>query len=408
MDAAGKWLFFASLSMVTPVSVAAPMLSDAGKTAISEFSAAAIQRGDVPGAVTLIVNREGVLYQGVAGKQDLARNVDMSANTIFRIASMTKPVTSVAIMMLVDAGKLKLDDPVSKYLPEFKDRPVISKFNAADATYETRPAKRAITIRHLLTHTSGLGYAFTDPTIARLLKDTKKTEPELPLLQDPGTRWQYSASTRVLGWVVEKVSGEKLDVFLQKQIFGPLKMVDTAHVVPADKVSRVVTVHSRKDGKLSEEANTPAQESTIRGDGGLYSTANDYALFVRMLLNGGTLNGVKILSTKSVRMMGENPAAGIVMQTQPDANPDRTRPFPVGAGRDKFGLGFQITAADPKYAKYRSPGSLSWGGIFNTHFWIDPKRQIAGIVLMQTLPFYDEASMGVLRGIEAITYQHLK
>ena len=394
--------------MVTPFSVAAPVLSDTGKTAISEFSAAAIQRGDIPGAVTLIVNREGVLYQGVVGKQDVARNADMSADTIFRIASMTKPVTSVAIMVLVDAGKLKLDDPVSQYLPEFKDRPVISKFNPADATYETRPAKRAITIRHLMTHTSGLGYAFTDPTIARLLKDTKITEPELPLLQDPGTKWQYSASTRVLGWVVEKVSGEKLDVFLQKQIFGPLKMVDTAHVVVADKVSRVVTVHSRKDGKLTEEANTPAQESTIRGDGGLYSTANDYALFVRMLLNGGTLNGVKILSTKSVRMMGENPAGGIVMQTQPDANPDRTRPFPVGAGRDKFGLGFQITAADPQYAKYRSPGSLSWGGIFNTHFWIDPKRQIAGIVLMQTLPFYDEASMGVLRGIEAITYQHLK
>ena len=394
--------------MVTPFSVAAPVLSDTGKTAISEFSAAAIQRGDIPGAVTLIVNREGVLYQGVVGKQDVARNADMSADTIFRIASMTKPVTSVAIMVLVDAGKLKLDDPVSQYLPEFKDRPVISKLNPADATYETRPAKRAITIRHLMTHTSGLGYAFTDPTIARLLKDTKITEPELPLLQDPGTKWQYSASTRVLGWVVEKVSGEKLDVFLQKQIFGPLKMVDTAHVVVADKVSRVVTVHSRKDGKLTEEANTPAQESTIRGDGGLYSTANDYALFVRMLLNGGTLNGVKILSTKSVRMMGENPAGGIVMQTQPDANPDRTRPFPVGAGRDKFGLAFQITAADPQYAKYRSPGSLSWGGIFNTHFWIDPKRQIAGIVLMQTLPFYDEASMGVLRGIEAITYQHLK
>ena len=300
MDATGKWLSFALLSMVTPVSVAAPMLSEADKTAISEFSAAAIQRGDVPGAVTLIVNRDGVLYQGVVGKQDVARNVEMSANTIFRIASMTKPVTSVAIMMLVDAGKLKLDDPVSRYLPEFKDRPVISKFNAADATYETRPAKRAITIRHLMTHTAGLGYAFTDPTIARLLKDSEKTEPELPLLQDPGTQWQYSASPRVLGWVVEKVSGEKLDVFLQKQIFGPLKMVDTAHVVPADKVSRVVTVHSRKDGKLSGEANTPAQESTIRGDGGLYSTANDYAQFVRMLLNGGILNGVKILSRKSV------------------------------------------------------------------------------------------------------------
>lgn len=384
------------------------MISDLSKTAITAFSEAAVKRGDVPGVVTLIANREGVLYQGAVGKQDVARDVDISTGTIFRIASMTKPLTSVAIMMLVDAGKLKLDDPVANYLPEFKDRPVISKFNQADATYETRPAKRAITIRHLLTHTSGLGLAFTDPTIARILKDPSKTEPELPLLQDPGTKWQYSVSPRVLGWVIEKVSGETLDVFLQKQIFGPLKMVDTAYVVPDDKAPRVVTVHSRKDGKLSEEANTPTQVSTVRGDGGLYSTANDYAMFVRMLLNGGTLNDVKILSAKSVQMMGENPPGGVFMQTQPDENPARTRPFPIGAGRDKFGLGFQITAADPQYAKYRSPGSLSWGGIFNTHFWIDPQRQIAGIVLMQTLPFYDEASMGVLRGIEAIVYQNLK
>ena len=395
-------------AQVNAATAAQPALSDAGKAAISQVAAAATERGDVPGVVTMIVNREGILYQGAAGKQDVARGVAMPPDAIFRIASMTKPVTSVAIMMLVDAGKVKLDDPVSKYLPEFKGRPVIAKFNEADATYTTRPAKREITIRHLMTHSSGIGYAFTNPTIKKIVDTTKKDEPELPLLHDPGEKWTYSASTRVLGWVVEKVSGEKLDVYLQKQIFEPLKMVDTAHAVPAEKVSRVVTIHGRVDGKLTESPNDPKQAFPVRGDGGLYSTARDYSQFVRMLLNGGTLNGAKILSPKAVQMMSAMPAGGPVMQTQPDANPVRTRPFPVGAGKDKFGLGFQVTAADPQYARYRSPGSLSWGGIYNTHFWIDPKRQVAGIVLMQVLPFYDEASLGVLRGIEAVVYKHLK
>jgi methyl acetate hydrolase len=404
--------FIAAATMLTaqvnPAAAAQPMLSDAGKAAISQVATTATERGDVPGVVTLIVNRSGVIYEGAAGKQDVARGVTMPPDAIFRIASMTKPVTSVAIMMLVDAGKVKLDDPVSNYLPEFKARPVIAKFNEGDASYETRPAKREITIRHLMTHSSGIGYAFTNPTIKKIVDATKKNEPDLPLLHDPGEKWTYSASTRVLGWVVEKVSSETLDVYLRTKIFEPLKMADTGHVVPDSKVSRVVTVHSRKGGKLSEAPNDPKQESPIRGDGGLYSTAQDYGRFVRMLLNGGTLDGAKILSAKAVQMMSAMPAGGPVMQTQPDANPDRTRPFPVGAGKDKFGLGFQVSAADPKYAKFRSPGSLAWGGINNTHFWIDPKKQIAGIVMMQVLPFYDEASLGVLRGVEEQVYKHLK
>jgi CubicO group peptidase (beta-lactamase class C family) len=404
--------FIAAAAMLTAqfnlAAAAQPVLSDAGKAAIAQVATIATERGDVPGVVTMIVNRRGILYEGAAGKQDVARGVAMPPDAIFRIASMTKPVTSVAIMMLVDAGKVKLDDPVSKYLPEFKARPVIAKFNEADATFTTRPAKREITIRHLMTHSSGIGYAFTNPTVKQIVDATKKDEPDLPLLHEPGEKWTYSASTRVLGWVVEKVSGDKLDVYLQKNIFEPLKMVDTAHAVPDSKVSRVVTIHGRKDGKLSESPNDPKQAFPVRGDGGLYSTVRDYSQFVRMLLNGGTLDGAKILSAKAVQMMSAMPAGGPVMQTQPDANPVRTRPFPVGAGKDKFGLGFQVTAADPKYAKFRSPGSLSWGGIYNTHFWIDPKRQIAGIVMMQVLPFYDEASLGVLRGVEEVVYKHLK
>jgi methyl acetate hydrolase len=397
--------FVVNADAATP---ARPALSDAGKAEIAKVAAAATEKGDVPAVSTMIVHRDGVIYQGVAGKQDVARGVDLKPDSIFRIASMTKPITSVAIMMLVDAGKVNLDDPVSKYLPEFKGRPVIDKFNEADASYTTRPAKREITIRHLMTHSSGIGYAFTNPTLKKIVDATKKNEPELALLHDPGEKWTYSASTRVLGWVVEKVSGETIDVFLEKNIFAPLKMVDTAHAVPDSKVSRVVTIHGRKGGKLSETPNDPKQAFPVRGDGGLYSTAQDYSRFVRMLLNGGTLDGAKILSPKAVQMMSEMPAGGPVMQTQPDANAERTRPFPVGAGKDKFGLGFQITAADPKYARYRSPGSMSWGGIYNTHFWIDLKKQVAGIVLMQVLPFYDEASLGVLRGVEEVVYRHLK
>ena len=362
----------------------------------------------MPGVVTLIVNRDGVMYEGTAGKQDVAKNIAMPPNAIFRIASMTKPVTSVALLMLVEQGKVRLDDPVSKYLPAFAGRPVISQFNPQDASYGTRPAAREITIRHLLANTSGLGYAFTDPTLNKIVAATMQNEPDLPLLHDPGAKWTYSPATRVLGWVVEKVAGEPLDVYLRTKIFEPLKMPDTAHAVPADKVSRVVTVHSRSGGKLTEAPNEPVQESPVRGDGGLYSTAQDYGRFVRMLLNGGTLDGAKIITPQTVRMMGQNQIGAIFIQTQPDGNPARTRPFPVGAGKDKFGFGFQITAADPQYATYRSPGSLSWGGINNTHFWIDTHRQVGGIVLMQVLPFYDDASMGVLRGIEEIIYRHLK
>ncbi len=396
-----------SAAVVSAATPSRPVISDVGKAEIATVANAATARGTVPGVVTLIVNREGVLFEGAAGRQDVAKGVALKPDAIFRIASMTKPVTSVAIMMLVDAGKVKLDDPVSKYLPQFKGRPVIAKFNAADASYTTRPARREITLRHLLMHTSGVGYAFSDPTVKRIVDATQKTEPDLPLLHDAGEKWTYSAGTRVLGWVVENVSGQALDVFLRRQIFEPLKMADTGHVVPAAKVARVVTVHKRNNGVLTEVPNDPQQASPVRGDGGLYSTAHDYGRFVRMLLNEGTLDGTRILSAKAVQMMSEMPAAGPLMQTQPDANAERTRPFPIGAGKDKFGLGFQITAADPQYAKFRSPGSLSWGGINNTHFWIDPKRQIAGIVLMQVLPFYDDACMGVLRDIEALVYRDL-
>ena len=384
-----------------------PSISTAGKTALSSYLLAAVDRGDVPGIQALIVDREGVLYEGVAGKRDVARGAEMQRDTLFRIASMTKPITSVAAMRLIEAGRIDLDDPVAKYLPAFNDRQVLSKFDTATGAYETRPPNRPITIRHLMSHTSGLGYSWSSEIVSRLTKNVREREPDVPLLHDPGERWTYSASTRVLGQVIETVSGQPLEVFLRDKILAPLEMTDTSFAVPAEKVARVATVHSRVDGTLVEEPNAPIQAAPVRGDGGLYATAHDYGNFLQMLLNDGRWHGVAILNAASVRTMGENHIGTVVVQEQPAADPTRTRPFPLGAGHDKFGLGFQIAVRDERGAGHRSPGSLSWAGINNTHFWIDRDRRIAVVLLMQVLPFYDETCIRTLRGFEELVYQFL-
>jgi CubicO group peptidase (beta-lactamase class C family) len=376
-------------------------ISDAGKAALTSQMNDAVKRGDAPAVVEIVVNREGVLYEGAAG---------LPTNAIFNIASMTKPVTSVAIMMLMEQGKLKLDDPVSMYLDGFDKLQVISKFNAADASYQTRPAKSVMTIRHLLSHTSGIGYSFTNPIEYALVAKTKKGEWELPLLDDPGTKFNYSASTRVLGMIVEKVTGSTLEPWYQEHIFTPLGMADTSYAVAAGKQARLAPQFTRFPGKITALPKTPVASTAkapFRGDGGLYSTVEDYSRFVRMLLNGGTLNGKKILSEGSVKMMGQNAMGSIFVQLQPDADKQRTKPFPLGAGKDKFGLGFQIAADDPTTKGFRSPGSMSWAGIFNTEFWVDPVKHVGGVHMMQLLPFYDDGAIRALRGFEETVYKNL-
>jgi methyl acetate hydrolase len=378
--------------------------------AIAGVLASAVERGDTPGVVGLVVDRDRVLFEDAAGRLDVGRDIALKPNAIFKIASMTKPVTSVAIMMLLEQGRLTLDDPVSKYLPGFERLQVITKFNAADGTYETRPAKRAMTLRHLLTHTSGIGYGFSSPVVARLQQGNTKAEWELPLLNDPGERWTYSASTRVLGLIVEKITGESLEAYLQEHLFVPLGMVDTSFAVASAKQSRVITIYSHVDGKFQPLTGVtiPSMPAPpYRGDGGLYSTARDYGQFIRMLLNHGHLGETRILSAKSVALMSRNQIGAIFVSQQPAADPTMTRPFPLGAGRDKFGFGFQVTTASDDPGKQRSPGSLSWAGIYNTEFWIDPKRGLGGVLLMQYLPFYDEAALRTLREFEAAVYENL-
>jgi methyl acetate hydrolase len=385
--------------------------SVAEKAALSSQLSNAVSRGDTPGVVALIVGRDGVLYQGTAGMLDGAHDVTMPVNAIFSIASMTKPVTSVAIMILCEEGRLRLDDPVSKYLPGFENLQVITKFNEKDATYETRPAKRPMTIRHLLTHTSGIGYGFANPIEYRLTQATGKEEWELPLLNDPGERWNYGASTAVLGTIVEKISGESLETYFQQHIFGPLGMTDTSYAVPPAKQSRVAVEYTRSNGLLKEQPpkSIPATPAPpFFGDGGLYSTAQDYGRFVQMFLNGGRLGTTRILSESSVRQMSENNIGALFVELQPAADPSVTKPFPLGAGHDKFGLGFQIASGDPQYAEFRSAGSLSWAGIHNTEFWIDPVQHIGGVMMMQVRPFYDDGAIRTLRDFEAQVYRDLR
>jgi CubicO group peptidase (beta-lactamase class C family) len=321
---------------------------------------------------------------------------------------MTKPITSSAAMMLVDEGKLRVDDRVDAYLPAFRRREVFAKVNEAARTYETRPAARPITVKHLMTHTSGIGYAWSQPAVGMAQIKTGLLEPDLPLLYEPGEKWAYGANTRVLGDIVAKVSGQPIDSFLRARIFEPLGMRETGFDVPPEKHARVVTVSQRTNGVLAEQPNPATLAVAVRGDGGLYSTARDYSAFLRMLLNGGRIEGRRLISAQSMEALTHNQIGNLVVEQQPVFDKERSRPYPLGAGSDKWSLAFQIAAPRSPAGNRRSPGSYSWAGINNTFFWVDPVKQIGVIVLMQVLPFYDERAMAVLGGVEEIVYQHLR
>ena len=386
---------------------APPALNTQGGAAIGAFLKTAIDRGDVPGVVVLVTGPDGVLYHEAFGKMSTAKALEMKKDTIFNIASMTKAVTSVGVMMLVDEGKVGLDDEVSKYLPQFKAPQVLSKVDVAAGTYETRPATRPITIRQLLTHTSGIGYSWSDPGLALVQKKTGAADLDLPLVNEPGAQWTYGASTRVLGMVIEKISGLTIDKYLEVRILGPLGMKDTTYAVPSSKTARVVSRNQRTDGKIVEIPNPDLIPPTIRGDGGLYSTAADYGRFVQMILNHGQLGGVRILKEQTVREMSRNQTGNVKVRLQPTAEPLRSKAYPLGAGEDVWGLGFQIAAPAKPASNMRRPGSMNWAGINNTFYWIDPEKQISVIVLMQILPFYDDAAIKILQGVEERVYQHV-
>jgi CubicO group peptidase (beta-lactamase class C family) len=397
------------LLMVSVNAAPPPSITAEGTSALSTFFADAVMRGDVPGVVAIVVDRDKVLYHQAFGKQNAAKNVPMARDTIFRIASMTKAVTSIGVMQLVEQGKIGLDDDVSRYLPRLKSPQVFSKIDEEAGTYQTQPAKRPITIRQLLTHTSGIGYSWSDHGLNIAQKKTGATnDSELPLVNEPGAQWTYGASTRVLGEVIEKITGQRIDAYLAAHILGPLGMRDTTYTVPPEKYSRVVTVHQKANNAITETQNPTPIPATIRGDGGLFSTAADYGRFVQMILNRGQLGGVRILEERTVAEISKNQTGTVKVRLQPTADPLRSKPYPLGAGEDVWGLGFQIAAPKSPQPSMRSPGSMSWAGINNTFYWIDPQKQIGAVILMQMLPFYDDAALRVLNGFEERVYRNLK
>lgn len=378
-----------------------------GIAEINQLLQSAVESGEIPGVVAIVANRDRILYHQFFGKMDLENDLDMRKESIFSIASMTKPVTSVAVMMLYEEGKLDLDDPISQYMPRMKYLEVITSFNEDDGTYTIQDTERQVTIRHLLTHTSGFGYSFSNRVLSGLEEKTGLAQPELPLLHQPGEGWTYGMGTRVLGDLVEQISGQTLTRFYRERIFEPLGMQETYYALPEEKHPLRVTRHQRENGVLIERSNPPEQQPTIFGDRGLLSTAQDYVKFLQMLLNRGTFNGKRLLAEDSVAMMTRNQIGEVVVQTQTGPNPALSRPFPMGAGRDKFGLGFQETVASQEERHLRSRGSYSWSGLANTHFWADPEKEIAAVILMQVWPFYDEECIRVYRGFEELIYQYL-
>jgi methyl acetate hydrolase len=404
-----EMVFTAGVAVAAFVGPASAQNSSAS-AAIDTSLRGAVERKDVPGVVALITDRNGVIYQGAFGVADVATGRPLTSDAMFRIASMTKPVTSLALMQLVEQGRIGLDDPAEKYLPELANPKVIESFDAATGAYQLRPASKVPTVRQFLTHTSGMGYPFT----SAILRDFKPRAGETyplggPLLFDPGMRWHYGTSLDVVGRLVEVVSGQKLEDYFREHIFIPLKMNDTSYNVPEAKGQRLVAQQQRDGAKMDGPVVLqipPLVGLTIAepiGGGGLASTADDYGRFMRMFLNGGELDGVRVIKAETVKLMSQNQIGVVSVPALKTALPRSVDFTFIADGRDKWGFGFLITA-DQVPGK-RSPGSLSWGGINNTYFWIDPARGIAGTIMMQYLPFADPKALAVYDAFERGAYQ---
>jgi len=370
---------------------------------------------EIPGVVAMAATGKDVIYQGAFGKRDLSKDDAMTADSVFWIASMTKAVTTAAAMQLVEQGKLSLDEPIGKVLPDLAAPQVLEGFDG-NGEPKLRPARKPITLRHLMTHTAGFAYNMWNGDILQYLEKTglpavttcKNDALKTPLASDPGTRWEYGTNIDFVGKAVEAVSGKRLDAYLRDHIFTPLGMTDTGFKIGEAQRKRLVGMHARgEDGSLAPIPFELEQEPEFHmGGGGLYGTAADYIKFTQMILNKGRGNGNQVLKPETVALMGQNHIGEINMTkltsvigwatNDVDLYPDMVK---------KWGLSFLINTA--KTAEGRSPGSLAWAGLANTYFWIDPARDIAGVILMQLLPFADKQCLETFAGFERGVYAGL-
>ncbi len=372
----------------------------------------AVESGAVPGVVALAGNATGPLYQGAFGARGLADATPMSLDTVFAIFSMTKAITSVAAMQLVEAGRLSLDAPLGEWCPHLAAPQVLEGFDA-EGRPRLRPAKRAVTLRHLLTHTAGFSYNMWNPDIGRYMqvagmppaRSGKRAVLDMPLVFDPGERWQYGINTDWVGQVVEAVRGVPLPEVFARHVTGPLGMVDTGFVPGPAQQARRAGMHQRgADGALSAmDWPVNATPEFFGGGGGLFSTGVDYLRFTRMLLRGGELDGARVLRPETVALMGENHIGTLEMEPMPTAIPSMSNDFhPFPTVPKNWGLGFMRNTQDLPGG--RAAGSLAWAGLGNLYFWVDPTRGISGVLMTQVLPFGDRAVLDLLAGFEAAIY----
>ena len=377
------------LPIATPESVG---MSGARLQRLSSAMKRAVDEGRVAGVVTLLARKGKVVHYENFGQLDRESGTTMPKDAIFRIASMSKAITTVAAMMLVEEGKLLLEEPVSKYVPAFKKTSVMTAATASGPEVASVPARREITIRDLMTHTAGISYG-TGPLEAQykaadvyMWYFADKDEPiattverlaALPFTSQPGERYVYGFSTDILGVVVERASGMSLDEFFRTRIFGPLKMVDSSFYLPPDKASRFATVYSAGPAgltrapkeKMGQGDYVTGPRKSFSGGAGVLSTAADYARFLQMLLNGGELDGVRLLGPKSVQLMTSNHVGNLYQE-----------------GRFGFGLGFEIVEHVGRSGRPGSVGEFGWGGAYYTKFWVDPVERLVAVFMTQLLP----------------------
>jgi methyl acetate hydrolase len=396
--------------------VAATAVNKDALSAIDQVLRQAADSKDVAGVVAMAATGDGILYQGAFGKRDLVKGSDMTLDSVFWIASMTKAITSAAAMQLVEQGKLQLEQPMGSLVPDLSAPQVLEGFDDKGQP-KLRPAQRPITLRQLLTHTAGFTYDIWNADTGRYAKHAdlpgiiscKNAALKTPLAFDPGERWEYGTNIDFVGKAVEAASGQSLDVYLRERIFVPLGMADTGFIIGPDQRRRLVSVHARKpDGSLEPiEFGVPQDPEFFMGGGGLYGTARDYLAFLQMLMNGGTFNGAQVLRPETVALMSKNHIGdlniGLMKTTAPDASLDVDLPamFP---GQDlKWGLSFLINTKQGPAG--RSAGSLSWAGLANTYFWLDPARRVAGVILTQSLPFVDPRAIRLYGAFESGVYK---
>jgi methyl acetate hydrolase len=379
---------------------------------VDQVLSEAIDRGDVPGVVAMAASRDGPIYEGAFGRRVLPDGATMTPDTVFWIASMTKAITSTAAMQLVERGKLSLDRPIAEVLPELALPQVLEGFDAAGEP-RLRPATRPITLRHLITHTAGFTYEIWNPEMGRYMErrgvpgiiSCRNAALDLPLAFDPGERWDYGIGIDWAGKAVERASGQRLSDYLAENLFGPIGMKDTGFKLTPDRRARLAGMHARGgDGTLTPIAFELPQEPEFEmGGGGLYGTAADYLAFERVFLNEGRADGRQVLKPETVRLIAENAMGDLNVALLKTALPAYSHDAEFFPGMvKKWGLGFMISTEPVPGG--RCAGALCWAGLGNTYFWIDREAGIAGVILLQLLPFADPKALALLEKFEKALY----